>query len=146
MTLTSPAFKGNEQIPSKYTCDGADISPPLFIADVPAQAKSLGLIVDDPDAPSGRFIHWTAWNIPPDTSEMGEDDLPEGAVEGGTGFGEPGYGGPCPPDREHRYFFKLCAMDSLINLSAGATVDMLENAIEHHVLAEAELMGRYEKK
>ncbi len=146
MTLSSSAFKYNETIPSKYTCDGADVSPPLSITDVPAEAKSLVLIVDDPDAPAGRWIHWTAWNIPPETSEIDEDDLPEGAVEGNTGFGASGYGGPCPPDREHRYFFKIYALDNVLNLPEDASIDMLENALEHHILAEGELMGRYERK
>ena len=145
MKLTSTEFEQNQIVPAKYTCDGENVSPPLGISDVPQGTRSLVLIVDDPDAPSGRFIHWTVWNMPPETGEINEDDIPEGAVEGETGFGSMGYGGPCPPDREHRYFFKLYALDSLLNLSSGASIDLLENAIEHHILDEASLMGHYER-
>ena len=145
MRLTSPAFQHNGTIPSKYTCDGLDVNPPLQISDVPSEAKSLALIADDPDAPTGIWTHWLVWNINPHIVEIEEDSVPEGAVEGNTNFGNPGYGGPCPPSGEHRYYFKLYALDSPLGLQEGATRDELEASMEHHIIDETELAARYSR-
>src|SRR6266481_5123903 len=110
MRITSSAFQEGASTPSKFTCDGAGTSPPLQIADVPSGAKSLALIVDDPDAPSGLFTHWTVWNISPQTSTIGEGSTPQG-VQGTNDFGKAGYGGPCPPSGTHRYYFRIFALD-----------------------------------
>ena len=146
MKISSPTFEANQMIPSKYTCDGENINPPLQIADVPSAAKSLVLISDDPDAPMGTWVHWTAWNISPETKEIGENSAPIGAVEGITSFGNKGYGGPCPPSGTHRYFFKLYALDAMLDLSAGTTKSQLESEIAKHELARTELIGTYKKK
>jgi len=145
MKIESPQFSQNGRIPSKYTCDGEDINPPLKISDVPKSAKSLVLIVDDPDAPMGTWVHWTVWNISPETREIQENSVPEGAVEGITSFGKKGYGGPCPPSGTHRYFFKLYALDTLLNLDSSAEVKDIEQAIEGHILEKAELIGLYQR-
>lgn len=144
MKLTSPAFENNQSIPVKYTCDGEDLSPPLKIAEVPAEAKSLVLIVDDPDAPVGDWVHWTVLNIPPQTAEIAEGKAPEG-LEGKTDFGTPGYGGPCPPGGTHRYFFKLYALDTKLNLPASAKKADIEKAMEDHIITRTELVGIYKR-
>ncbi|MBU0667884.1 YbhB/YbcL family Raf kinase inhibitor-like protein [Patescibacteria group bacterium] len=144
MKLTSPAFENNQSIPVKYTCDGEDLSPPLKIAEVPAEAKSLVLIVDDPDAPVGDWVHWTVLNIPPQTAEIAEGKAPEG-LEGKTDFGTPGYGGPCPPGGTHRYFFKLYALDTKLNLPASAKKADIEKAMEDHIITRTELVGLYKR-
>src|SRR3989344_7852516 len=143
MKLESSVFEHNGQMPPKYTCDGLDVNPPLRFLEVPPEAKSMALIVEDPDAPSGVWVHWLLWNIEPDVEEIDEDEVPEGAIEGVTNFDERGYGGPCPPDGDHRYFFKLFALDTKLELSPSGGKDQLENAMEHHIIAEAELVGRY---
>jgi len=145
MKLTSSAFQHNGSIPPKYTCDGDDVNPPLLISEVPKGAKSLLLIADDPDAPVGLWVHWTMWNISPDTEKIIENfpKPPQGAVEGLTSFGRFGYGGPCPPDGEHRYFFKLYALDTELILSPDADKVMLEEEMVGHVLEKAELVGKY---
>jgi hypothetical protein len=144
MTITSPSFKNNETIPSNYTCSGVNINPELRIADVPAEAKSFALIVDDPDAPGGTWTHWMLWNIDPATTVIPEGGKPAQAVEGKTSFGRSGYGGPCPPaGKPHHYHFKLHALDTVLNLPAGADVRALEAALEGHVIASAELVGLY---
>ncbi len=145
MRIKSSAFKHTETIPSKYTCDGDDISPPLKIEEVPEEAKSLVLIVDDPDAPVGIWTHWTVWNINPKIEKIEEDSVPEGAVEGMTNFGSTGYGGPCPPGGEHRYFFKLYALDSKLELDPSTEADELEEAMDKHIIEKAELVGLYER-
>ena len=145
MKITSSAFQEGANIPSKFTCDGADTSPPLQIADIPSEAKSLALIVDDPDAPSGLFTHWTVWNIPPQTSAVGEGSAPKG-VQGTNDFGKSGYGGPCPPSGTHRYYFKLFALDRELDLPFGAKRGQLYIAMKCHVVAQGELMGRYSRK
>jgi hypothetical protein len=145
MKLESPVFKNSESIPSKYTCDGDNVNPPLKISAMPDEAKSLVLIVDDPDAPRGTWVHWLVWNIQPDTKEVNENTVPKGAVEGMTSFGKAGYGGPCPPSGIHRYFFKIYAIDKILDISAKSKMADLEQAINGHVLSSAELMGRYEK-
>lgn len=145
MKITSSAFQQAASIPSKFTCDGANASPPLQIADVPSEAKSLVLIVDDPDAPSGLFTHWIVWNISPQTSTVAEGSTPKG-VQGTNDFGKSGYGGPCPPSGTHRYYFKIFALDRELNLPFGAQRSQLDAAIKGHVIAQGELMGRYSRK
>lgn len=144
MKLASPAFADNGAIPPEYTCDGADLSPLLVISDVPSNAKSLALIMDDPDAPMGTFVHWVVWNIPPETREIRKGSEPDG-VQGRTDFRKFGYGGPCPPSGTHRYFFKLYALDTVLNLAEGSAKKDLENAMQGHILEKAELMGTYKR-
>lgn len=148
MLLTSPNFAPGGEIPSKYTCDGANINPELMIEDVPKNAKSLVLIMDDPDAlkPAGKvWDHWIVFNIPPDTMTILEEQEPQGAHGRGSG-GELKYSGPCPPDREHRYYFKLYALDTELNLVEGVSKAEIEEAMQKHVIEQAELMGRYQRK
>ncbi len=145
MKILSPAFQNNQQIPSKYTCDKANINPPLEFSDILQNAKSLVLIVDDPDAPSGTWTHWTLWNIPPTTTKIEEKSVPQEAVEGVTSFGKPGYGGPCPPSGTHHYFFKLYALDTTISLDSKADVKQLVQTISGHIIQEAQLVGLYSR-
>jgi len=145
MKITSSAFQQGGNIPSKFTCDGANMSPALQISDVPSGAKGLVLIVDDPDAPSGLFTHWTVWNISPQTSTVAEGSTPKG-VQGTSDFGKSGYGGPCPPSGMHRYYFKIFALDRDLDLPFGAKRGQLDAAMKGHVIAQGELMGRYSKK
>ena len=144
MKITSFAFEHEGKIPSKYTCDGENISPPLQFVDLPKEAKSLALVMDDPDAPMGTFDHWVVWNIPPSTTSIEEGEEPEG-VQGTTGFGRKGYGGPCPPRGEHRYFFKLYALDTKIDLPEGSSKKDLEKTIKGHVIEQAVLMGKFSR-
>lgn len=147
MKLISPEFENCEYIPMEFSCDGDNINPPLEICDVSYKAKNLALIMDDPDAPGGTFTHWTVWNIPPETKEIDSNNCqPIGAVCGLTSFGKTGYGGPCPPSGEHRYFFKLYALDELIDLPKTATKNDLEQAMQGHVIETAELIGIYGRK
>ena len=145
MKVTSSAFQEGANIPSKFTCDGADTSPPLQIADIPSEAKSLALIVDDPDAPSGLFTHWLVWNIPPQTGSVREGSAPKGA-QGANDFGKSGYGGPCPPSGTHRYYFKVFALDRELDLPSGAKRGQLDAAMKGHVVAQGELIGRYSRQ
>jgi len=145
MKITSPAFQEGGNIPSKFTCDSGNTSPPLQIADVPSGAKSLVLIADDPDAPSGLFTHWMAWNISPQTNAIAEGSTPKG-VHGTNDFGRSGYGGPCPPSGTHRYYFKIFALDRELDLPAGTKRTQLDAAMKGHVVAQGELMGRYSRK
>ena len=145
MKITSSAFQEGGNIPSKFSCDGANTSPPLQISSVPSEAKSVVLIVDDPDAPSGLFTHWAAWNISPQTSTIGEGSTPKG-VQGTNDFGRSGYGGPCPPSGTHRYYFKIFALDRELDLPFGAKRSQLDAAMKGHVIAQGELMGRYSRK
>jgi len=143
MKIESPAFKSGQPIPQKYTCDGEDKSPALQIHNLPAGAKSLAIIVDDPDAPRGVFDHWIAWNLPPATSIAEGAKIPN---QGKNGFGDSRYRGPCPPKgKPHRYFFKIYALDSMIDLPNGSSKSELEEAIENHILEEAELIGLYQR-
>ncbi len=153
LTLTSPAFKAQGQIPAKYTCEGDEVSPPLNWSGVPEGTKSLALIMDDPDvpdpaAPKRVWVHWVVYNIPPDAHGLpenaGKAGLPKGAVAGVNDFKQAGYGGPCPPIGRHRYFHKLYALDTTLKLNAATKRD-LEAAMEGHVLAKAELIGTYQK-
>lgn len=145
MKISSNAFENNAQIPSKYTCDAENINPPLMISDIPADAKTLALLVDDPDAPVGDWVHWIAWNIPPTTTEITENSAPLG-IQGTTDFGKPGWGGPCPPFGTHRYFFKIYALNTELNLPASAKKADLLKAIEGHILDQAELIGLYQRQ
>ncbi len=148
MKITSPAFKQGEKIPQKYTCEGLNWNPPLNISDVPKQAKSLVLIIDDPDVPKslrpdGYWVHWIVYDIPPETTGIKEHTAAPGTTGKGTN-GRTAYMGPCPPDREHRYFFKLFALDAFLDLPKGLAIDEIQQKMEGHVLEKAELMGRYE--
>lgn len=146
LTITSTAFNDGAPIPALYTCEGKDVSPPLAVGAVPSGARSLALIVDDPDAPAGTWVHWVVWNIPPDTREISEGRLPPGAVQGKNDFKRNAYGGPCPPSGTHRYFFKLYALDTTLNLPNAATKSALEKAMQGHILARRQLMGTYRRR
>jgi Raf kinase inhibitor-like YbhB/YbcL family protein len=150
MKLESQAFQAESLIPKKYTCDGDDISPPLSWGTPPDGTQSLALIADDPDAPGQTFVHWVAYNLPSDRRELPEgvpngESLPNGGIQGKSDFGKLGYGGPCPPGGTHRYFFKLYALDTSLDLQPGASKADVERAIDGHVLTLAELMGRYSR-
>src|ERR1043166_4712962 len=144
MKITSSAFQQGANIPSKFSCDGANTSPPLQISDVPSEAKSLVLIVDDPDAPSGLFTHWTVWNISAQNSTIAEGSTPKG-TQGTNDFGKSGYGGPCPPSGTHRYYFRIFALDRELDLASGAKRSQLDAAMKGHVVAQGMLMGRYSR-
>jgi Raf kinase inhibitor-like YbhB/YbcL family protein len=145
LSIASPKFPHNGMIPSKYTCDGADVSPPLTIGSIPEGTRSLALIVDDPDAPMGTWVHWLVWNIGADTKEIPENSVPRGALQGMNDFRKQAYGGPCPPSGTHRYFFKLYALDTVLALKVGATKARIEEAMKGHVLAQAEWIGLYRR-
>ena len=145
MKISSRAFQDQSVIPSQYTCDGQDRIPPLSFADVPTGAKTLALVMDDPDAPMGIWDHWVIWNISPTTKEIPEGQAPQG-IAGRNSWGKNSYGGPCPPDREHRYFFKLYALDTTLDLPPSSRKSDLEKAMKGHILTEAQLMGRYDRK
>jgi Raf kinase inhibitor-like YbhB/YbcL family protein len=145
MKITSSAFHEGGNIPSKFTCDGSDTSPPLQITGIPSEAKSLVLIADDPDAPGGLFTHWLVWNIPPQTNSIAEGSAPKG-VHGTNDFGKSGYRGPCPPPGTHRYSFKIFALDRELDLPSGAKRSQVDAAMKGHVIAQGELMGRYARK
>jgi hypothetical protein len=147
--ITSSAFKEGEMIPKKYTCDGPDVSPPLVWNAGPSGTRSIALICDDPDAPRGTWVHWVIFNLPVDLKELQEnipkqDVLKNGAKQGLNDFGGIGYGGPCPPAL-HRYFFKVYALDAMLNLQAGATKAQLLKAMEGHILGQGQLMGKYKR-
>lgn len=145
MKITTPAFQEEGNIPSKFTCDGSDANPPLRFEGAQAEAKSLALIVDDPDAPSGLFTHWLIWNIDPKTTAIDENSAPPNAIQGKNDFGKSGYGGPCPPSGTHRYFFKVFALDRKLELPAGSKRAQLDAQMRGHVIAQGELMGRYSR-
>jgi Raf kinase inhibitor-like YbhB/YbcL family protein len=145
MKITSSALQNGGNIPSKFTCDGSDTSPPLQITGVPSEAKSLVLIADDPDAPSGLFTHWLVWNIPPQTNSISEGSAPKG-VQGTNDFGKSDYKGPCPPPGTHRYSFKIFALDRELDLRGGAKRSQLDAAMKGHVISQGELVGRYGRK
>lgn len=145
MKIISPVFENNTKIPSKYTCDGENVNPPLEFVQVPKIAKSLVLIVDDPDAPSKTWVHWVVYNINPKTTKVDENSIPQDGIEGMTDFGKLGYGGPCPPSGNHRYFFKLCALNISFELFPSMTKKNLEKKMQDHVLAQAELIGLYSR-
>jgi Raf kinase inhibitor-like YbhB/YbcL family protein len=151
LELSSSAFKEGETIPRQYTRDGDDTSPPLRWADPPEGTKSFALICDDPDAPSGTFTHWVLFNLPPDTRELKaaiptRETLDSGAKQGKNDFGKIGYGGPAPPKgKPHHYYFKLYALDTTLDLPAGASKEKVPAAMKGHVLAEGRLMGLYQR-
>jgi len=145
--ITSPAFAPGEAIPVKFTCDGEDISPPLRWDTPPDGARSLVLIMDDPDAPVGTWVHWVVFNLPPDAPGLPENaELPKGSGSGQNSWGRLGYGGPCPPRGTHRYFFKLYALDMRLNLPDGASKEQLLKVMGGRILAQGELMGTYSKQ
>ena len=144
MQLTSPAFAPSATIPNTYTCKGAGVSPPLNIAGVPPAAQSLALLLHDPDAPNGDFLHWSVWNLPPTTASLPESSLPPGAVQGQTDFGQATYGGPCPPPGQtHRYVFDLYALGAPLDLPPGAARRDLEAAMQGHTIAQASLAASF---
>ena len=150
LVLASTAFKEGDAIPKQYGCKGADISPPLRWSGIPEKTKTFALIVDDPDAPMGTWVHWVIFNIPASVTGLpenvpAEESLPDGALQGKNDFKSFGYGGPCPPGGTHRYFFKLYALDTTLQLKAGCTKAELLKAMAGHILAEAQLMGRYSR-
>jgi Raf kinase inhibitor-like YbhB/YbcL family protein len=150
--LTSASFKDGEAIPAKHTCDGEDSSPALKWTGLPNKAKSLALICDDPDAPIGTWVHWVLYDLPPTLSALSEaipssESIPEGARQGTNDFKRIGYGGPCPPPgNPHRYFFKLYALDTRLDLKPGAPKVDLEIAMKGHILAQGQLMGTYKRR
>lgn len=151
INVGSAAFTEGGMIPRQYTCDGADISPPLSWSTLPEGTKSIAIIVDDPDAPAGTWVHWLLYNLPPDLKGLSENvpaqkTLANGGMHGMTDFRRIGYGGPCPPSGTHRYFFKVYVLDSILGLFPGAIKKRLLSAMEGHILAEGELMGRYRRE
>ena len=142
LKVTSPVFKENEMIPAKYTCDGVNVSIPLDIKHIPEEAKCLALIVDDPDAPNGTWVHWVVWNIPV-THHIKENEVH--GTEGINDFQQHNYGGPCPPSGTHRYFFKVYALDALLDLPANTKKLQLEKAMSEHIIAFGELIGLYNR-
>jgi Raf kinase inhibitor-like YbhB/YbcL family protein len=150
LRLTSPAFANGGSIPTKYACDGDKVNPALAFSGVPSNAKSLALVIDDPDVPknlvpSGEFVHWLVWDIPATSKGIPEAD-PTAATKGLNGTGKPGYIPPCPPDREHRYFFRLYALDKMLGSAKIANKADLQAAMQGHIVGQAELMGRYNQK
>jgi Raf kinase inhibitor-like YbhB/YbcL family protein len=144
ISLTSPEFGEGATIPRRFTCDGGDVSPPLEFANVPAEATELTLLVEDPDAPRGTFVHWVLWGIEPGTSSLGAGEVPRSAAQGKNDFGGQGYAGPCPPPGDpHRYIFTVFAVAERLDLSAGASANDLRRALAGTVLASGSLMGRY---
>ncbi len=149
--ITSPAFEEGGLIPAKYTCDGADVSPPLQWQGVPEGAQSIALISDDPDAPVGTWVHWVVYNLSADTKELAEnipadETLASGAKQGMTDFRRIGYGGPCPPGGTHRYFFKIYALETKLDLPAGAKKTDLLKAMEGHIIGQGQLIGKYKRQ
>ena len=150
MEIKSSAFENNGMIPKAYTCDGNDISPPLQWDSIPENTQGLALICDDPDAPIGTWVHWVIYNIRSTPNELPAKILPQektpfGAGQGINDFGKIGYGGPCPPSGVHRYFFKLYALDTKLNLEGRVTKKQLEDEIKEHIIDKAELVGRYSR-
>ena len=145
MRVTSPAFKNNEVLPVKYTCDGEGFNPPLEFSQIPPNSKSLVIICDDPDAPSGTFCHWLIWNINPQETHIAERSVPQGSIQGITSSGRPGYVPACPPSGSHRYVFKLYALDTLLELPSSADQSQVEQLIQNHIIEQAELVGLYSK-
>jgi Raf kinase inhibitor-like YbhB/YbcL family protein len=146
MKISSPAFEDRGQIPGKYTCDGANVNPPLRIENLPAGARSLALVFDDIDAPRGTYVHWILWNLDPGTKEIKENSVPQGSVQGLNDFKKNHYGGPCPPRHAHRYLFKVYALDIRLDIDSGSTKKDLEKAMGGHVVEEAHLTGIYKKR
>ena len=151
LKINSSAFDAGGMIPGKYTCDAENISPPLSWSGAPAETKSYALICDDPDAPAGTWVHWVVYNIPEKTNGLTENiqnnkKLTDGTLQGTNDFGKTGYGGPCPPSGTHRYFFKLYALDALLNIQGIVTKSILLESMKGHILAQGELIGKYSRK
>jgi len=144
LRISSPAFENNTVIPALYTCQGQDINPALQFEGVPAETKSLVFIMDDPDAPMGTWVHWVVFNIPPTTTQVLANSVPEGIV-GRNSWPKNAYGGPCPPSGTHRYFFKLYALDVTLPLTQAANKKDVEAAMQGHIIAQAQLIGLYKK-
>ena len=145
LKVTSSAFHDGGKIPKKYTCDNSNVNPPLRIENLPKGAKSLALIVDDPDAPGRTFTHWLLWNIDPKATEIRENSVPQNAVQGTSNFGSSKYGGPCPPSGTHRYYFKAYALDTSLSLPSSANKAAVEKAMPGHIVAQGSLMGTYSR-
>ncbi|MFA4956101.1 MAG: YbhB/YbcL family Raf kinase inhibitor-like protein [Candidatus Methanoperedens sp.] len=151
ISISAERFKDGETIPDIYTCKGKDISPTLSWKGIPVGTKSIALIMDDPDAPGGTFVHWVLYNVQPQTQKLPESMpfdkvLADGSIQGMTDFGRTGYGGPCPPPgKTHRYYFKIYALDSKITLVPGASKKQLENEMSGHILAKGEIVGIYKR-
>jgi len=143
LTITSSVFENNGFIPAKYTCDGADVNPPLKIQGIPEGTQSLVLIIDDPDAPMGTWDHWVVWNIPP-VEKIDEDSVP--GIEGPNSSNKRSYGGPCPPSGTHRYFFKVYALDTKLDLKPNSRKKDVERGIKGHILAKGEIVGLYRRR
>ena len=146
LKITSNVFKHSAMIPSNYTCDGDDVNPPLIIENIPETTKTLVLIVDDPDAPAGTWVHWVVWNIPVSSTTMKIKEYSKPGTQGINDFKEHNYRGPCPPSGTHRYFFKVYALDKELSLSVNSTKKDVEEAMQGHILAEGELIGIYTKE
>lgn len=145
MKIVSPLFMDGDNIPARFTCQGENVNPPLQFIEVPHEAESLVLIMDDPDAPMGTWVHWTIYEMERTETFIDVNSKPKTGIEGMTSFGKPGYGGPCPPSGTHRYFFKLYALNSKLHLPDNADKKQIEAAMEGHVLQQAELMGKFSK-
>jgi Raf kinase inhibitor-like YbhB/YbcL family protein len=143
VTVSSPAFAANADIPDKYGCKGENVNPPLIISNLPAGTKNVALIMHDPDAPGGDWVHWVVWNINPSTTEMAEDSVPAGAVQGKTSFGNAQYGGPCPPSGTHHYVFDVYALSDAVDLPAGSSREELVKAMDGHLAGKGSLTGLY---
>lgn len=146
MKLISPAFQNDQFIPLKYSCDGENINPSLEISDVPNAAKSLALIVDDPDAPGGTWVHWVVFNINPSVTLIQENSVPEGGIQGLTSSGQYSYGGPCPPSGTHHYHFKFYALDAAFSLDSSANKEAVEKAMQNHILDQVDFVGLYKRQ
>ncbi len=144
MQITSPAFINGNNIPAEYTCSASDTNPQINIANVPETTKSLALIMDDPDAPNGTWVHWVVFNIDPKTTVISKNSVPSG-TQGTNSWGNASYGGPCPPSGTHRYYFKIYALDTTLSLSSSATKASIEAAMQGHILSQTSLMGKYAK-
>jgi Raf kinase inhibitor-like YbhB/YbcL family protein len=145
MKIVSTVFENNQMIPQKYTCDGENINPPLQIIDISKEAKSLVLIVDDPDAPSGDWVHWLVWNIPPTIKFISENESPQSAIQGINDSGRQNYDGLCPPLGIHHYQFKIYALDTILNLPSNSRKKDLEKAMKSHILDKDMLIGLYQR-
>jgi Raf kinase inhibitor-like YbhB/YbcL family protein len=146
LKVTSRTFGQGGKIPKQYTCDSSNVSPPLRIENLPKTARSVALIVDDPDAPGRTWTHWLLWNIDPEATEIGEDGVPQNAIQGTSDFGSAKYGGPCPPSGSHRYYFKVYALDTTLSLPSSSKKAALEKAMAGHIVAEGSLMGTYSRE
>jgi Raf kinase inhibitor-like YbhB/YbcL family protein len=142
LIVKSSVFENGGDIPSKYTCQGENINPPLFITGIPKEAKTLALIMEDPDAPNGTFDHWLVWNISP-VEQILENSLP--GIPGRNSFGNVKYGGPCPPSGSHRYYLGIYALDTVLHLGEGEKKEVLQREMKGHIIARGELMGKYQK-